>query len=276
MNRMIAYGFWKSWRTRRLLLLICAGGSVLLLPVLRLLLAWHWEAAAAICFPFLFFMSMTLLIAPFIWGVADYIRGISGRHSVLERAVAVPAWQKLLARLIVSLVTIVALELLGVAIMAGAASVAVNSYPTLREMWNQFAADAGSVPIAGYLLRSGLWGFAGGVFQVAKTLLLIYFVVALAKSFPGSRKLGIVVAVAACAAYAILSPMAAQLLTQVPLHTFVLSTPPQEMQSIVQIDGSSSGFSAMTVSVSGILANAAVAVLAFLGTAWLTEYRVEG
>lgn len=275
MSRMIVYGFWKSWRTRRLFLLICVGGSALLLPAARLMLGLHWEAAAAVCFPVLFVLSMMLMVGPFVWGITDYVRGVSGSHSVLERAVAVPAWQKLLARLIVSVAVIVVLALAGVAVLAGAAAVVVDSYPTVREMWNQFAADAGSIPIAGYLFRSGVWGFVGGVFQVAKLLLLIYFVVALAKSFPGNRKLGVIVIIAACVAYSILSSMAAQLLAQVPICTFTLSVPPQELQSIVQMDGSITGFSAMTVSLSGILANAALAVLAFFGTAWLMEYRVE-
>lgn len=212
MSRMIAYGFWKLWRTRRLFLLICAGGSALLLPVLRLLLGMRWEAAGAVCFPILFILSMMFMVAPFIWGVTDYLRGVSGRHGVLERAVAVPAWQKLLARLIVSVAAIVVLTLAGVAVLAGAGAVSVESYPTLREMWNEFAAGASGVPIAGYLLRSGVWGFAGGVCQVVKTLLLIYFVIALAKSFPASRKLSVIVIIAACVAYSALSSMAAQLL----------------------------------------------------------------
>lgn len=61
-----------------------------------------------------------------------------------------------------------------------------------------------------------------------------------------------------------------------PIYTFTLSNPPQELTRIVQMNGSLVGLSAMTVSLSGILVNAALTVLAFFGTAWLMEHRVEG
>lgn len=275
MKRMIAYGFWKSWRTRRIFLLICLVASVLLIPATGTLTSLRWDRALAFCYPALFVISMMLMIAPFIWAVADYNRGISGTRGVLERAVAVPAWQKLMAKLITSLATIVVLSLLGLAILAGTAAVAVNNYATLGDMWRTFIHNPDTLPIVGYLLRGGAWGFAIGIFGMIRLLLLIWFGLTLIRSFPGSRKAGVLITVLVFAAYAVVSPLLSQLAEKVPLYTFTLYTPPQGLQSIIQANMGGT-ISSMTVSLSTLILRLAVTVLAFCGTAWLMDHRVEG
>ena len=274
MRRMIAYGFWKSWRTRRLFLLICAAAAALLLPLLKLAFVHRWDQAAGLCLPVLFLISAMLLVGPFIWGVTDYVRGISGRRGMLERSVAAPAWQKLLARLIVSLATIVALALLSVAIVAGAAAIAVSSYSFLGDMWRTFLHSPDHLPIGGFLLRGGAWGFLAVLFQTAKFLLLVWFAITLAKSFPGSRRAGLILTALVFVAFAVLSPMLAQLAAREPLHTFTLYTPPQQLQELARANFHGE-VSSLTVSLTTVLINAAVMGLTFCATAWLAEHRVE-
>ena len=272
MSRMIAYGFWKSWRTRRLFLLVCVAAAVLLIPAVKLSLAMRWNGVLGFCYPVLAVIGIMLLVAPLIWGIVDFGHGIAGRRAVLERSVSLPAWQKLLARLIVSTVTIVVLGAVGIGLFAGTAAVTVSGYSTLRDIWQEFVQDPGYAPLAGFLIRGGMLGFAGWVFQTVKILLLFYFAIALAKSFSGRRKAGVLAIILFFAAYSVLSSLLSELARRVPLATFVLYAAPEKLMTSV-FSGVNSA--RMTLSLTSVLINVVVTVLAFCGTAWLTEHRVE-
>ena len=271
MNRMIAYGFWKSWRTRRLFLLVCVAAGVLLIPAVKLALTMRWNGVLGFCYPALAVIGIMLLAVPLIWGIVDFAHGIAGRRSVLERSVALPAWQKLLARLIVSIATIAVLGAAGIALFAGTAAVTVSGYSTLWGMWQEFAQDFGGASLTGFLIRGGALGFAGWVFQTIKYMLLVCFAIALAKSFPGRRKAGFLAVVLLCIAYSFLSSALSELASRVPLYTITLARTPEKLMTAMATGTNT----AMTVSLMSVLTEAAVTVLAFLGTAWLAEHRVE-
>ena len=273
MNRMIAYGFWKSWRTRRLFLLVCAAAAVLLIPAVKLSLAMRWNGVLGFCYPVLAVIGLMLLVVPLIWGIVDFAHSIAGRRAVLERSVPLPAWQKLLARLIVSAVTIAVLGALGVAVFTGTAAVTISGYSTLREIWQQNMQEPGSASLAGFLVRGGVLGFAGWILQAVKILLLVCFAIALGKSFPGRRKAGALAVILFFAAYSILSSLLSELAGKLPLYTFVLNTLPDKLMTSM-FSGAHIA-AGITVSLMSALINVAVTALLFCGTAWLAEHQVE-
>lgn len=249
MTKLLSFEFIKTWKNYRILLVGIIALQIVLLLISKLTFTSKFNTALGFTLLVYLVTIIIMLVFPLIEGIYRFNKDLTGKQSVLELSIPITSWKKVLAKLIVSLCIIIFFMLLAITSLLAFTAIVTNSSKNLAAAFDIITKVISASPyefIAGLLYAT---------FTLASLLVVAYFCIALSNSISHKNKIAIPIGMSVFIAYCVATGLLAQQLNKFPVVNFKLW-------------GSNYPLTA-------IIFDVVLFVLAFVGTSWLVEKKIE-
>jgi len=247
MKNHLSFEFYKRWRSYRNGLIGALALQIILIPLMSIFNFNKLDNPLAVTGIIYFFSLAAILIIPPVDSVVRFDRDISGSVSVLELSLPLPAWKKVLSKLIVTICTLLAAVLLCAWSVLLLARIITGSAFRLYYQKAVAVLFANPSDVAELLLITLL--------SLLLIICIIYFCIALSHSITHKNKVAPLISITAFIACMIGYSLLSWFSTLWPIVTFNMY--------------------ASTQPLSLIFFQIALIALSFCGTSWLVERKIE-
>lgn len=249
MRKLLSFELLKKWKMNRGILI---GGIIFqsfLLLCLKIIYSGKVNLAIIIISVLYSFSIIMMLCFPLIESIYHFNKDLSGKQSALELLIPITSWKKVLAKLIVSVASIILLNLIAFASILMLIAILTKSLKEIRMAFSEIISEIAASPV------QYTTDLAYALFALASLIIVIYFCIALSKSISHKNKIAVPIGFGTFIAYCILSVLISDQLRKLSIITFKLWN---ENYSMVLV-----------------IFDIIVFALAFTGTSWLVEKKIE-
>lgn len=263
LGKLITYELRKKWKSSRFVLLGYGAVQLLLLLIIRIFL-WNegmidgftlnsdtsanFNAAFGLLTLAFFMLSFMLGAYPFLESMYRFERDLSGKQAYLELMIPAAAWQKVLSKLIATVVSLVVCGTLSLFSMF--IFMMVNSnFRYFFEFFDMLIKEIGRNPI-GFIVAIVLI-----LFSFACLYIMIFMCITVAKAFTHKNTIAVPIGILAFIMLTVLFTALEGQVGRFPIYTFRLMD--------------------ISFALSTAVMNIVIFTLLLIGTGWLMEKKIE-
>jgi hypothetical protein len=268
LGKLIGYELFKKWKISKFVLFGFVLIELVLLLIIRMFL-WNEGVGdsitidsnavsigdsantgpAFVILSLLYFMLALFVGAyPFMESIYRFERDLSGKQAYLELMLPVSSWKKVISKLIVTVAGLIVCGSLSLAAMF--TYIMVNNFQGFMEVL-RLLIDAITINNVLNLILLVL----AMLFAFALFYLIIFFCIAIAKSFTHKNVVAVPIGIVAFTLISLITAYIESLISNVPLYTYTIL--------------------GAKLTLSNILLDITLFIVALAGTSWLMEKRIE-
>lgn len=248
MTKLISFELLKKWKNFRGVFIGIIALQAVLLLVSKITFSDKFNIALGFTLLLYALTIMMMTCFPLIESMYCFNKDLSGKQSVFELSIPIISWKKVLAKLIVSVLYILILLLLAFVSLLIMSSIFTDS-AQFGVLFSRVYSRIVSAPME-FITQLVLV-----IFNFASLLIVAYFCIALSKAISHKNKIAVPIGIALFIAYCVVYGLISEQIKKIPVVVF-------------NIGGSN-------YSLTSIMFNVVIFALAFAGTSWLVEKKIE-
>jgi hypothetical protein len=247
MSKLLSFEFYKRWRSYRAVLIGILALLVILIPLTAFFYYKKLDYPMGVTLILYLFTISALMIFPPIESLVRFNRDISGSVSVLELSLPLPAWEKVLSKLIATICTL--FVSLFICIFSALVLIKALDGANFNMFFSKFLSQISSKPL------DVIFAILIYFLNIFCIISIIFLCVAASKSITHKNKIAVPLSIGLAIVCIVAYTLASWFSTFFPIVTFQIYSNAEQLSSI--------------------LVEIVFIVASFFATSWLVDKKIE-